>query len=699
MGIASNTVRRVMMGVLMGVFAGVVPASHADEGMWLLSNPPLERLKRDHGFAPSSDWLLRMQRASVDTGASGSFVSPRGLVMTNHHVASSWIHQLSTAERDLTRDGFLARTLADELPIPGAEVSVLWETQDVTDAMKKATAGKSGPDAAAAIRAAISELEKSEQARTGMQCRVTTLYGGGKYELYRFRRYTDVRLVFAPELAAASFGGDVDNFEFPRFSLDCAFIRVYENGAPVQVEHFLPWSATGAQENELIFVFGHPGSTERLLTMDDLASERDVRLPARLRSLWRLEEKLEAFSSRTAENARVAGDLLHGVANGRKAFTGELGGLHDPELMRAKWDDEAKLRQAIERDPALASHVGDSFERLAAALQEEAATFEDDAIIQRAFRGSRLFQAARTLVQLGAEWPKPSAERLSEYRESALPEVIAILEAHAPVYPEFEKMILAQGLSHLAEHFGGGRPEVLELLGGKSPVERARELVDASTLADAAYRKKLLAAGPEGLRELLESSADEPLLSLVRSLDPKLREIRARTEGGIDAVKRDVYARLADARFAAFGTTQYPDATGTLRLSYGTIKAYQQDDQQIPAFTTYRGLFERDAARDDEGFTLPKPWNDAKSKLNLDTPLNFVCTADIIGGNSGSPVVNTKGEVIGLIFDGNIHSLSWAHRYSDEKARAIAVDTRAIVEALRVVYKADSLVAELTGVK
>ncbi|MDX2132235.1 MAG: S46 family peptidase [Planctomycetota bacterium] len=672
-------------------------SASAEEGMWLLTAPPTQRLAQVHNFSPSAEWLLEMQRAAVNVdGASGSFVSSSGLIMTNHHVASTWIQELSSAEHDYIKNGFHARTRQEELPIPGAEVSVLWDIEDVTEKIKAAGKGKSPEEANSAILRAIAELESAEKQRSGMHARVVTLYGGGVYHLHRVKRYTDVRLVFAPEIQAAFFGGDTDNFEYPRFCFDVAFVRAYENGAPVQSENFLRWSTQGSQENDLVFVFGHPGSTERLLTIADVEHRRDVAIPTRLEWYWRTENKLTAFANRSAENRRIASDDIFGVANGRKAFTGMYHGLLDPALMGAKRDEEAKLRAAIKADPALAARVGDALDRLESAVEDAARTHERDWAISRAFRLSRLVQHADTLVSLASEWPRPNADRLREFRDAAMPGVIADLEATTPVYPQYETFLIADGLAYLAQHLGGDDPLVRSLLDGKSPEDRAAELVGASKLGDASHRAALVKAGPSGLAKALKDS-DEPLLAFARTLDPVLREITARRESGLEAVSRDVYARLADARFAAFGKTTYPDATGTLRLSYGTVKSYPEGGGTVPAYTTMGGLFERAAARDESEFDLPDSWTKAKDALNLGTPFNFVCTADIIGGNSGSPVVNREGRVVGLIFDGNIQSLPLAFQYSDKQARAVAVDSRALVEGLRVVYKADALVRELTA--
>jgi hypothetical protein len=683
---------RLLPALLPALFTALasLPA-HADEGMWLLTNPPTAQIKSRYAFEPTPDFLLRMQRAAVRFGgASGSVVSPKGLVLTNHHVAIDWVQQLSTPTEDLVTDGFVARSLADERPIPGAEVSILWEVEDVTAQVKAAGQGKPAAEANAAILKAIAALEKSEQERTSLTCRVITLYGGGQYHLYRSKRFTDVRLVFAPESQAANFGGDTDNFEYPRFALDASLVRLYENNAPAETPNHLSWSKEGSREGDLVMVFGHPGRTQRQLTLDELRFVRDAELPARLRRAWRLESKYEGFSNRSPEHARVSETLRSGVANGRKAMTGSLAGLHDPALIAAKADQQESLLAAAGANrPAVEAAIA----RLRDALAERRTTFDRDSALLR-FGGGDLLAYATTLMELADELPKPSGERLREYRDSALPAVYQELDAQTPIYPFYEQFQLADALSRLAEHLGADDPIVKALLAGRSPTERAQAALASSNLADASIRAQLRQGGRAAL-----DAANDPLVAIARVLDPHVREARKRSEDRWEAVSREVYATLADARFAALGDSVYPDATGTLRLSYGTVSGYTEDDGiQVPAFTTFAGLYQRAAARAEHpDFKLPPRLLRAKERLQLSTPYNLVCTADIIGGNSGSPLVNTKGEVVGLIFDGNIQSLATGFQYSDRQSRALAVDSRAILETLRSAYDAPHLANELTA--
>jgi hypothetical protein len=667
------------------------PQSRADEGMWLLNAPPLKQLQTKHNFTPTPQWLEHLQRSCVrfETGGSGSIISADGLVMTNHHVGSDMLLKLSTKDKNLLETGFYAKTRAEELKCPDLELNILWEIEDVTAKVTAAAAGE-------ARRQAIAAIEKESKDKTSLKSEVVTLYGGAKFHLYRYRSYTDIRLVFAPEEAIAFYGGDTDNFEFPRYDLDCCFFRIYDNDKPLKPEHHLAWSSNSAAENELIFVCGHPGHTERLHTYEHLKITRDIEMPRKLGELWRREIKDQTFAGRSAENARIVRDDLFGIANSRKAITGELAGLLDPAIMAAKKTAEDKLRADIAADAAKSKQWGSAWEDIARIKKDEQTFIERKALLDKVlggWGGSKLMGHALTLIRLADELPKSSAQRLKEFGDAHLDSTYLELYSPEPIYDTLEIYFLSETIQRCAERLGAEDPTVVTMLGGKSPLDRATDLVKASTLRDPAARKALAKSGAKGIAD-----SKDPLIALAKKLDPESRKLRTRFEDTIEAPLRDAYAKIAAAQFAAFGDTVYPDATFTLRLAFGTVKGWSEAGETIPSRTIFSGLYQRAAERKgQEGFDLPPSWIKAQAKLNPNTPFNFVCDADIIGGNSGSPVVNKNGEVVGLIFDGNLGSLPGAFVFDDRTNRSVAVDSRALIEALRTVYGADGLVSEITS--
>jgi hypothetical protein len=682
------------------VLLALLPASAlaaADEGMWLFNRPPHEALKMSHGFEPTAEWLEHVQKSCVrfSTGGSGSIVSANGLVMTNHHVGRDIVEKLSTNEKNLLETGFLAQSPADELKAPDLELLTLWGIEDVSEKVLAAGAGKPAAEAETARRAAMAQIEEEARERTGLHCEMVTLYQGARYHLYQYKRYTDVRLVMVPESEIAAFGGDVDNFEYPRWCLDMTFFRIWEDGQPLKAEHHLAWSPDGCKEGELVLVAGHPGRTERLNTLAHLEYLRDVRHPNTLARLWRSEVKLTNFSQRSPENSLAATSDLLSVQNSRKAYTGMLSGLLDPQLMGEKRETEAKLRAAVEKNPEWKAAWGDAWGKLEAAEAVAAEIYPRYVALGSTGMtiGSNLMGHAATILRLTAEREKPSGERLREFRESNLETVLMGLYSPAPIYTAYEIDRLESGLSYMAEALGGDDPLVLAVLDGKSPAARAAEIITGSKLADVEARKALV----EGGKAAVDASKD-PLIALARQLDGPSRELRKRWEDEVSSVEREAYAQIAAAKFALEGEGVYPDATFTLRLSYGPVRGYKEAGRDVPAFTTTSGLYERWEQREKaEPFELPESWAAARGALDPDTPFNFVCTADIIGGNSGSPTINTRGEVVGLIFDGNLQSLTGNFAYTDEVARAVSVDSRIILESLRKVYKAEALAAELTG--
>jgi hypothetical protein len=667
-----------------------------DEGMWLFNNPPKAHLKAKYNFEPTDAWLNHLQKSSVrfNSGGSGSFVSANGLVMTNHHVAADALQKMGTKDRNYYRDGFHAKTYAEESKCEAMELNVLMSIEDVTERVNASSkAGAKAEDSFAARRAVISEIEKESLDKTSLRSDVVTLYQGGAYHLYRFKKYTDVRLVFAPEQQIAFFGGDPDNFEYPRFDLDMAFFRVYENDKPAKIEHFLKWSKAGAKEDELVFVSGHPGKTNRLNTVDELQYFRDIGYPFLLNRLNRWEVLLNAFSGRSEENARQAKEFLFGVQNSRKARVGGLGGLLDPEMMARKQAYELKLKEAVAKDAKLAD-AKTAWDKVTASEKIRAELIKPYTVLEGAAGfNCEIFGIARTLVRAAEEKPKKNQERLREFRDSALESMELQLFSEEPIYDEYEIVKLADGLSFMASILGYKHPIVVTSLAGKSPQQRAAELVLGSKLKDVNERKRLYKEGTKAI-----SASKDPILLLALAVDAESRKIRKRMELEVEEPKRQAYAEIAKVKFALEGTSTYPDATFTLRLAFGTVKGYEENGKKVPAETYYSGLYERSAEHMNKSpFDLPQRWIDKKGKLDMKVPLNFVCTADIIGGNSGSPVVNKDAEVVGLIFDGNIQSLVLDFAFTEEQGRAVSVHSQGMIEALRKVYEATNVADELEG--
>jgi hypothetical protein len=667
-----------------------------DEGMWLFNNPPKAHLKAKYNFEPTDAWLNHLQKSSVrfNSGGSGSFVSANGLVMTNHHVAADALQKMGTKDRNYYRYGFHAKTYAEESKCEAMELNVLMSIEDVTERVNASSkAGAKAEDSFAARRAVISEIEKESLDKTSLRSDVVTLYQGGAYHLYRFKKYTDVRLVFAPEQQIAFFGGDPDNFEYPRFDLDMAFFRVYENDKPAKIEHFLKWSKAGAKEDELVFVSGHPGKTNRLNTVDELQYFRDIGYPFLLNRLNRWEVLLNAFSGRSEENARQAKEFLFGVQNSRKARVGGLGGLLDPEMMARKQAYELKLKEAVAKDAKLAD-AKTAWDKVTASEKIRAELIKPYTVLEGAAGfNCEIFGIARTLVRAAEEKPKKNQERLREFRDSALESMELQLFSEEPIYDEYEIVKLADGLSFMASILGYKHPIVVTSLAGKSPQQRAAELVLGSKLKDVNERKRLYKEGAKAI-----TASKDPILLLALAVDAESRKIRKRMELEVEEPKRQAYAEIAKVKFALEGTSTYPDATFTLRLAFGTVKGYEENGKKVPAETYYSGLYERSTEHMNKSpFDLPQRWIDKKGKLDMKVPLNFVCTADIIGGNSGSPVVNKDAEVVGLIFDGNIQSLVLDFAFTEEQGRAVSVHSQGMIEALRKVYEATNVADELEG--
>jgi hypothetical protein len=696
-----------MLGFPLVLF--MTPSSQADEGFWLFNAPPLKLLQEKYHFTPDAAWLEHIQKSSVrfGRGGSGSFVSADGLVITNHHVGADALQKFGDTQHNYMRDGFYAATPAEEKGCYDLELNVLESIEDVTGRVNAAVSPGSKPEeAVAARRKAIAEIEQESTKATGLRSDVVTLFEGGSYQLYRYKQYTDVRLVFAPEQGIAYYGGDPDNFEYPRYDLDICLFRVYENDQPVHPQHYLRVNADGPSEHDLVFVSGNPARTYRMCTVAALEEQRDTVIPTLLATFYRREVLLTAYSERSIENARRAREDLLNVQNSRKACDGMLAALLDQETLRRVSEEENGLKSLAAQDSRF-SNTPDSYTQIQKAVSSDPGKtmkfmfYEDihartsvvDAVRARPLGfDSQLFRIAHALVRATEERQKPNGKRLPEYRDSARPALELALFSEAPIYYDLEILTLTDSLTSLISVYGVNDPVVRDLLKGKSPHERAYELVKSTRLKDVQFRHQLYDGGVATV-----SAAADPMTEFAQAADKAARQARETMEEQ-NEVANKAYAEIAKAKLGLEGAQFAPDATLTLRLSYGTVEGYEEDGNTIPAFTDIAGLYQRaDQHENRAPFQLPIRWVDKRRAMDPKTPFNFVTTADTVGGNSGSPVVNRNGDFVGIIFDGNIQSLTWDYLYSHKQARAIAVDSRAILEALKSIYEVPALVSELTG--
>ncbi len=677
-----------LLALLMFTAAAFPP----DEGMWTFDNIPLTWLKERYGFTPTQEWLdhIRLSSVRFNDGGSGSFVSPNGLVLTNHHVARGQIQKLSTPQKNYVNNGFYAKTAAEELKCPDLELNVLVAMENVTARVLGAVkADMSGKVALDARKAEIAKIEKESVEATGLRSDIVPLYQGGEYWLYRYKKYTDVRLVFAPEQQIAFFGGDPDNFTFPRHDLDMTLMRVYENDKPLETKHYLRWNTNGAAQDELVFVSGHPGSTNRLNTQAQIEFQRDHSYPYRLALFKRRLEVLRRYSALGEEQARQAQGQIFSIENAQKASLGEYNGLLDAKVMAKKQQEESDFRSKVMANADLKKMYATAWDEIANAQKQQIPMLKPARY--RALRGSRLAGLALTLVQYATETKKPDAERLDGFHEAQLASLRFRLFSPAPVYPQLEEMMLADGLQESLEQLGPNDPFIKLVLNGRAPAEVAKELINNTKLSDVTVRKSLAEGGDAAI-----AASTDPLIMIARKLDPMARELNRWFENNVQSVETTAGEKIGKARFAVYGKTLNPDATFTLRLSYGTVASYPMNGTKAQPMTTIYGLYDRAYGFGlKPPFDLPQRFLERKDKLTMSTPANFVTTNDIIGGNSGSPVINKNGEIVGLIFDGNIESLVGRYVYNIETNRAVAVHTAFMIEALRKLYDAGALADEL----
>lgn len=680
---------------LLFVLLVQAPFVAADEGMWTFDNPPLKQWKERYNFEPSAEWLENVRLACVRLeGGSASFVSPDGLIITNHHVALGQLQKLSTKERNIVRDGFYARTQEEELKTPDGEANVLVSYENVTERVQGAVKkGATDKEASEQRRAAIAAIEKESTEKTGLRSDVISLYSGGEYWLYRFKRYTDVRLVFAPEEQIAFFGGDYDNFTFPRYNLDVTFLRVYENGKPAKTPNYLKWSANGPKDLEFVIAAGNPGSTARLLTVAQLKYQRDVGNPLQ-KKIWELRRDiLEKYAKRGDEQRRQASGGIRSFNNSLKRLTGQQEGLTNPRMFAKKEKEERDLKAGLAKKPDLMRMYSPAWAQIQAAYALLPAMANRLAFSNLA--PSRLATIASQIVRYHDEIGKPSDKRYPELSDQRLNAFRAGLLSPAPIYPELEEAALTAWLEEAKKTLGPNDPFIKAAFGNAEVSEVVKRAVSETKLGDVAFRKSLL----EGPKSAVDTSTD-PMVTLARRVEPVIRQLRTWNEEKIQNVEARNGEMIAKARFAVYGRTISPDANFNLRITYGRVKGYDEDTTLVPYKTTFYGLYDRAASFNEAPpFDLPKRWREGRDKLDLSVPFNFPYSADTIGGMSGSPIINRNAEFVGINFDSNIQKLSNRYWYieEDEGSRAIGVHSAGIIEALRKMYDADPLVKELTG--
>jgi hypothetical protein len=672
----------------------------ADEGMWTFDNLPTQALKQKYGVELDRSVIDRLQRAvtRLQVGCTGSFVSPDGLVLTNHHCVARCLSDISSAGANYVADGFHAASRAAERKCPAGIVSTLVGVEDVTAKVNAVTAGLAAAQANDARKQERSRLEaaceaasKRDRAQGPLACESVSLYQGGQYFLYKYRRYDDVRIVFAPHDSIAAFGGDPDNFNFPRWSLDFSLLRVYANGKPLRTPDYLRWRAEGPQAGEPVFVAGHPGTTNRLLTASQLQFQRDVSVPSFLIRNSELRGRLIQWSKTGEEPRRIVQDVLLGYENSLKVSRGSQLALLDDTLLQQKALRDQQLRERVAADPQLAGKIGNPWDDIDAAQTRYRQIYDRYLYLELgAGFNSKSFSYARLLVRGAAERGKKNELRLREYADSNLPIVAANLLAATPVYPQFEELTLSFSLDKLREALGPDDDVVRKLLSKESPDSLAAKLIATTKLADPAVRKALW----EGSADSIDTSTD-PMIVLAREIDAEARAVRKTYEDEVQAPVATAQEKIAQARFAAYGTQTYPDATFTLRLSYGAVNGWMEKGAEIPPFSKLGRLYERTTGK--PPFQLPQIWLDARDKLDPNLPATFVATTDIIGGNSGSPVTDAQGRLVGLAFDGNLHSIAGDYWYDPRLNRTVAVHPMYIIAALRDVYGAEQLARELLG--
>ena len=688
--------KRLILIAMLTALAIEPLSLYADDGMWTFDNPPRKQWKERYNFEPTDAWLEHLRIASVrlNDGGSGSFVSPDGLMVTNQHVASGQLQKVSTKEKDYTREGFYARTNDEELKCPDLECNVLVSYEDVTARVQSAVKpGASDKEASEQRKAVTAAIEKEAIGKTGLKCEVISLYSGGEHWLYRFKKYTDIRLVFAVEEQIAFFGGDYDNFTYPRYDLDVAFFRAYEDGKPAKTQHYFKWSAAGPADGELVILPGNPGSTARLLTLAQIQYQRDVGNPLQKQVWTSRRDALARYAERDPEQARQAGSAIRSLNNSLKRLVGQQEGLMNPRMMAKKEAEEKALRDAVAQKADVQKAYGDAWEQIDAVYRALPAMAARIAFSN--LTPSRLGTIASQIVRYAEEIQKPNDKRYDEFRDSKLESFTFALMSPAPIYPEMEEAVLSAWLEEGLKTLGPNDPFIRAALAGSTPSAVAKQAVSGTNIGNVAFRYSLRLGGADAI-----AKADDSMIVLARRIEPIIRELRVWNELTILNVDASAGEKLAKTRFAVYGRNLPPDANFNLRISYGRVLGYEEDTTLVPYKTTFFGLYDRARSFDEKPpYDLPKRYREGKDKLDLATPLNFVYTADTIGGNSGSPVINRNGELVGLNFDSNIQKLPNRYWYVEEAegGRAVGVHSASIIEAIKKLYGADKLVREILG--
>ncbi len=682
---------QLMIGTFL-IGLATVPA-FAEEGMWTFDNLPLKTLKQKYNFEPTQEWIDNVRLSSVrfNDGGSGSFITPTGLVLTNHHVAVGQLQKMSTQTKDFVKDGFYADSHEKEVKCSDLELNILVDMKNVTPDIQNAIKGKTGDEAIKARKAKIAEIEKQNLDKTGLRSDVVTLYGGGEYWLYTYKKYHDVRLVMAPEKQAAFFGGKSDNFTYPRYDLDYAIFRVYENGKPLQNKNFMRMNPAGAKDGELVFVSGHPGTTKRDLSYSQVLFNRDVSYPTKLEMIDSSLKTLYEYSKRGPEEKRRAATLIFYLENSQKALGSEYVGLKNSEFTSILEQKENILKEKIAKDPELSKSVGNAFKDKEKAMKLIAKRY--DQLVHRYITGNTLPKLAISMVFYATETLKPDKDRIKGYHDSQLEEWKYINFSPAPIYNDLEEVMLANNLQLSLEKLGADDEAMKAVLEGKTPAQKAKELIAGTKLQSVEVRKQLIEGGIEAMKK-----SDDPLIQMALKIAPMVYKEIKWQEKEVEPMVTPASEKIADAKFKIYGKTIYPDATFTLRMSYGTVKGYEMNGTMAPPFTTFYGLYDRYYGFEGQGdWTVTEKVLNARNKIDLSTPINFVSDNDITGGNSGSPIINKKGEVVGLAFDGNIESLPGRFIYDGKANRTVSVHSAGIIESIKNIYGAEKLAKEILG--